>query len=223
MPYTLISLGFPYIFLARRTIDWVPWIGVSGCFKKPRESFANCVYQVRWWLYPQLICATSQIFSIRESAGQTSKSSISYTYTFDNRNDRITGTRGFHTKLFQEFAGLGGDASYFKAETENHISRSVLPGLVRGYATFPSWTPKRSDCCFVLLVAVQTVALSACSGLLWSFSPTPSLFPDRFQLGGPLSVRSMRFAGLGPRDGCMFFSFYTKRCRFNIFYFQRIL
>ncbi|KAJ3922691.1 surface antigen-domain-containing protein [Lentinula edodes] len=113
--------------------------------------------------------------SIRESAGQTSKSSISYTYSFDNRNDRITGTRGFYTKLFQEFAGLGGDASYFKAETENHISRSVLPGL--------------------------TVALSACSGLLWSFSPTPSLFPDRFQLGGPLSVRSMRFAGLGPRDG----------------------
>ncbi|KAJ3802709.1 mitochondrial protein [Lentinula aff. detonsa] len=115
--------------------------------------------------------------SIRESAGQTSKSSLSYTYTFDNRDDRITGTRGFHTKFFSELAGLGlgGDASYFKAETENHVSRSVLPGV--------------------------TVALSACSGVLWGLLPAPSLFPDRFQLGGPLSVRSMRFAGLGPRDG----------------------
>ncbi|KAJ4472138.1 surface antigen-domain-containing protein [Lentinula aciculospora] len=112
--------------------------------------------------------------SIREAAGQTSKSSLSYTYTFDNRDDRITGTRGFHTKLFQEFAGLGGDASYFKVETESHVSRPILPGV--------------------------SIALSACSGLLWSFTPSPSLFPDRFQLGGPLSVRSMRFAGLGPRD-----------------------
>ncbi|KIK65641.1 hypothetical protein GYMLUDRAFT_39139 [Collybiopsis luxurians FD-317 M1] len=112
--------------------------------------------------------------SVREAAGQTSKSSLSYTYTFDNRDDRITGTRGFYSKVFQEFAGLGGDASYLKAETEHHISRPILPGV--------------------------TLSLSACSGLLWSFAG-PSLFPDRFQLGGPLSVRSMRFAGLGPRDG----------------------
>ncbi|KAF5393977.1 hypothetical protein D9757_000332 [Collybiopsis confluens] len=112
--------------------------------------------------------------SVREAAGQTSKSSLSYTYTFDNRDDHITGTRGFHTKVFQEYAGLGGDASYFKAETEHHLSRPIVSGA--------------------------TLSLSASSGFLWSFA-SPSLLPDRFQLGGPLSVRSMRFAGLGPRDG----------------------
>jgi outer membrane protein insertion porin family len=29
----------------------------------------------------------------------------------------------------------------------------------------------------------------------------PSSFPDRFQLGGPTSVRSFRANGLGPKDG----------------------
>ncbi|KAF9076566.1 mitochondrial protein [Rhodocollybia butyracea] len=116
----------------------------------------------------------SASISIREAAGQTFKSSLSHTYTFDNRDDRITGAQGFSTKVFQEFAGLGGDASYYKGETETHISRSIMPGV--------------------------TLSVSACSGLLWSFA-SPSLFSDRFQLGGPLSVRSMRFAGLGPQDG----------------------
>ncbi|KAK0189768.1 hypothetical protein F5146DRAFT_638985 [Armillaria mellea] len=35
---------------------------------------------------------------------------------------------------------------------------------------------------------------------MWALS-RPTLFPDRFQLGGPLSVRSFQSNGLGPRDG----------------------
>ncbi|KAL0580908.1 hypothetical protein V5O48_001102 [Marasmius crinis-equi] len=113
-------------------------------------------------------------FSTREAAGQSSKSSVSYNYTLDTRDDRTTATRGFYTKLSQELAGVGGGVSFYKAETRNNISRQVLPGV--------------------------SLSLSACSGLLWSFD-RQSLFSDRFQAGGPLSVRSFRQNGLGPRDG----------------------
>ena len=39
-------------------------------------------------------------------------------------------TRGFMTKLFQEFAGLGGQAAFYKAEIDGQISRTLLPGIV---------------------------------------------------------------------------------------------
>ncbi|KAK7471006.1 hypothetical protein VKT23_002419 [Stygiomarasmius scandens] len=116
----------------------------------------------------------SASMSIRQSAGQTTKSSVSYTFIKDTRDDNLLGTRGHFTKIYQEIAGLGGDASFYKVETENHLSRQLAPGL--------------------------TVSLSACSGLLWSLSQQ-SLFPDRFQLGGPSSLRSFRVNGLGPKDG----------------------
>lgn len=42
---------------------------------------------------------------------------------------------------------------------------------------------------------------------MWALS-RPTLFPDRFQLGGPLSVRSFQSNGLGPRDGRKCFTHY---------------
>ncbi|KAK1226033.1 hypothetical protein PQX77_010992 [Marasmius sp. AFHP31] len=74
-------------------------------------------------------------FSIREAAGQTSKSSVSYTYTVDTRDDRLSATRGFYTRLSQELAGIGGGTSFYKAETENHISRPIIPGVVSVFRT----------------------------------------------------------------------------------------
>jgi outer membrane protein insertion porin family len=68
---------------------------------------------------------------MREAAGQTVKSSISHTWTRDNRDDEIAATRGFYTKLFQELAGLGGDASFYKVEAESQFSRKVSRGIVR--------------------------------------------------------------------------------------------
>ncbi|KII84672.1 hypothetical protein PLICRDRAFT_701821 [Plicaturopsis crispa FD-325 SS-3] len=112
--------------------------------------------------------------SMRAAAGQTSKSALSHTWTRDTRDDRHTATRGMYTKLFQQFAGLGGDASFYKAEAEGQISRPLFSGV--------------------------SVSLGARSGLLWSIG-RPSLFPDRFQLGGPVSIRSFRANSLGPRDG----------------------
>ena len=64
-------------------------------------------------------------YSMREAAGQTLKSSISHTWTRDTRDDRMTATQGLYTKLFQEFAGLGGDASFYKVEADSQLSRSL--------------------------------------------------------------------------------------------------
>ena len=68
---------------------------------------------------------------MREAAGQTSKSSVSYAYVLDTRNDKITPTRGYYAKFFNEYAGLGGDASFYKNELEGNISRPIYDGIVR--------------------------------------------------------------------------------------------
>ena len=47
---------------------------------------------------------------------------------------------------------------------------------------------------------MQVLSLSARCGLLYPLSPHGSFFFDRFQLGGPLSVRGVRWNGLGPTD-----------------------
>jgi outer membrane protein assembly factor BamA len=73
---------------------------------------------------------------MRESAGQSSKSSVSYSYTLDTRNDKLAPTKGYYVKCFNEYAGLGGDASFVKNELEGHTSRSVLDGIVRSPFVF---------------------------------------------------------------------------------------
>lgn len=48
---------------------------------------------------------------------------------------------------------------------------------------------------------MKSLSLSGRAGLLYSLQG-PSRFSDRFQLGGPLSVRMFRANAMGPRDGC---------------------
>ncbi|KAI0819457.1 surface antigen-domain-containing protein [Trametes gibbosa] len=116
----------------------------------------------------------SASISMREAAGQSVKSSIYHSWTRDTRDDRLLGTRGSYAKIFQEFAGLGGDTSFYKTEAHGQLARSLFPGL--------------------------TVSFAARTGLLWNLG-SKSYFSDRFQLGGPVSVRFFRQNGMGPRDG----------------------
>lgn len=117
---------------------------------------------------------TTASISMRESAGQTTKSSITHNYVIDTRDDRIAATRGKYVKFYNEYAGLGGDASFYKTELEGQISRPILDGI--------------------------SLSLAGRTGLLWGIS-RPTLFSDRFQLGGPTSVRAFKVNGMGPRDG----------------------
>lgn len=89
---------------------------------------------------------------MREAAGQTLKSSLSHTYTRDTRDDRITATRGYYTKLLQEFAGLGGDASHYKTEAEGQISRPVVDGVVSSFPPSTLQFLTVSICFFINLV-----------------------------------------------------------------------
>jgi len=116
----------------------------------------------------------SASISIREAAGQSVKSALSHTFQRDTRDDPFVPTRGVFTRLRQELAGFGGDASFLKSETEGCVSREVLPG-------------------WVLSAGLRT-------GILFPFGDKPSLFVDRFQLGGPTSVRLFRPNSMGPRD-----------------------
>ena len=53
-----------------------------------------------------------------------------HSYMRDTRDDALLGTRGSYVKLSQEFAGLGGDAQFYKAEGAGQLARRLLPGVV---------------------------------------------------------------------------------------------
>lgn len=135
--------------------------------------------------------------SIREAAGPSVKSALSHTFTCDTRDDPFASTRGSFLKLKQEYAGLGGDAHFIKAEQEGSISR----WLGGGYSA--SLTARSG---FLLPLSSASSSSSRSSlGSSSSSSPSPtgaakSLFPDRYHLGGPTSVRHFRLNSLGPKD-----------------------
>ncbi|KAF9521807.1 surface antigen-domain-containing protein [Crepidotus variabilis] len=115
--------------------------------------------------------------SMREQSGSSFKSSLSHTFMYDTRDDRIAAKKGGYVKTGLGAIGLGGDAKFYKIEVEGQVSRGL-------------WES-------------GSVSLAARSGLLWGLGrrkPT-TLFSDRFQLGGPTSVRGFKANGMGPRDG----------------------
>jgi len=138
------------------------------------------------------VCVQLDLCSIREDAGQTVKSSVSHLWIKDTRDDKIAASRGYYVKFFHELAGLSGDVSFYKVDVESQLSRSFGHGLVR----------------FKLLLGIvlnfslniQGLSLSARSGFLKAIAGR-SHFSDRFQLGGPLSLRSFKANGMGPRHG----------------------
>lgn len=69
--------------------------------------------------------------SIRQAAGASTKSSIFHNWTRDTRDDPIMATKGGYVKLSHEFAGIGGDASFYKAQSETVISRRITSNAVR--------------------------------------------------------------------------------------------
>ncbi|KAL7009651.1 hypothetical protein EMMF5_000559 [Cystobasidiomycetes sp. EMM_F5] len=112
--------------------------------------------------------------TIRNAAGLSVKSALSHTLLRDTRDDPFIATRGMYTRLVQEYAGLGGDATFIKSENEAQISRPIGGGC--------------------------TLSLALRGGLLYPLGGKPSHMLDRFHLGGPTSVRMFKMNGLGPRD-----------------------
>lgn len=125
---------------------------------------------------------------MRTDAGDSLKSSISHTWTNDQRDYPLLPSRGYLLKSSFELAGYGplqGDVAFSKSEFESQ-------------AAIPLPIPYFEGSAF-------TIGLRG--GLLYplalgsSSTPTQSRINDRFQLGGPSDVRGFRLSGLGPRDG----------------------
>ena len=105
--------------------------------------------------------------------GSQTTSSVGLAYTLDQRNSPVDPSAGYRLKVSAEYAGLGGDSQYTKAE-----------GSIKGYASLLD----------------EDVILSAEleAGALW-YRDGPSRITDRFFLGGD-SLRGFERGGVGPRD-----------------------
>ncbi|KAG9307255.1 hypothetical protein G9A89_017083 [Geosiphon pyriformis] len=110
--------------------------------------------------------------SIRESAGHSLKSSITYLFVRDKRDDIMLPGRGYYIKLFQEFAGLGGDVHFMKHELESQVNFSLGKGFI--------------------------LSGSYRNGILLPLKNQKSKISDRFFLGGAQSIRGFKLNGIGP-------------------------
>ncbi|KIY43211.1 hypothetical protein FISHEDRAFT_53949 [Fistulina hepatica ATCC 64428] len=171
--------------LFRTRNDWTSFAsctedqrGFRAAYNKGDPKTSTGTHEFAFQVITRHICdlTPSASISIRRCAGQSLKTSISHTYVHDSRDDRLAATRGYYAKITQELAGIGGrDARFYKVSAEGQISRPMWRGL--------------------------SAALSARGGVLFGLGDAPTYLSDRFQLGGPLSVRGFKSNGLGPRDG----------------------
>lgn len=165
---------------------------VRATWLSPARDLHNLAYSGTWRQITGLSAAASP--TVRADAGDSMKSSLTYTFTRDRRDNPMLPQSGYLLKAITEIAGVGplrGDVAFSKSQIEVAGAVPVpLPG-----------------------VSSSRTGISFGGGLrfgaLWplplGWSPKaeviPSLINDRFQLGGPTDVRGFKIGGLGPRDG----------------------
>ncbi len=129
--------------------------------------------------------------TIRNDAGDSVKSSISHSWSLDQRDNPLLPSRGHSSKSTLELAGWGplqGDVAFGKAEFEAQGAIPIpIPGI-KGESGVSLTTGLRTGILYPLPLGAENEA-------------KPSRVNDRFQLGGPTDVRGFRLSGLGPRDG----------------------
>lgn len=113
--------------------------------------------------------------------GTSVKSSLSYEYTLDRRDNPALPTKGSFLSVSTELAGLGGDTNFLKGQFLLQRCFPIHPRL--------------------------SLDLSCTAGhiLPWSSFTRPDSLSqvkinDRFFFGGPLFLRGFKFGGIGPRS-----------------------
>ncbi|KAL8715148.1 MAG: hypothetical protein Q9220_001105 [cf. Caloplaca sp. 1 TL-2023] len=128
---------------------------------------------------------------VRGDAGDSVKSSITYSVTNDQRDYPLLPQSGYFSRSTLELAGWGplqGDVAFGKAEIEGQSAVPVsIPGI-KGNSGFAFTTGIKAGLMYPLPLGFGS-------------KPQASRVNDRFQLGGPTDVRGFRLGGLGPRDG----------------------
>ncbi|KAI1637770.1 surface antigen-domain-containing protein [Biscogniauxia mediterranea] len=130
--------------------------------------------------------------TVRNDAGDSVKSAVSYIFQRDRRNNPMLPQSGYLVKTTTEVAGwgpLGGDVGFSKSEMELSGALPIpLPGI-KGFSGVSIGGGLRAGMLYPLPLSY---ALDGAS---------PSRINDRFTLGGPTDVRGFSLGGLGPRDG----------------------
>ncbi|SJX63133.1 related to SAM50-essential component of the SAM or TOB complex of the mitochondrial outer membrane [Sporisorium reilianum f. sp. reilianum] len=146
------------------------------------------------------------------------KSALSWTWVRESRDSPVLPSRGSKVRTLLEYAGLGGDAQHVKAEVEASTGRHFSPlqwlfpslststsATASPFLEEPSQEASSSDADAALSAALPSLhpiftTLTFRSGLLHPLSPSSAHFSDRFQLGGPTSLRMFRHSSLGPKS-----------------------
>ncbi|KAI0601173.1 surface antigen-domain-containing protein [Biscogniauxia sp. FL1348] len=130
--------------------------------------------------------------TVRNDAGDSVKSAVSYIFQRDRRNNPMLPQSGYLVKTTTEVAGwgaLGGDVGFSKSEMELSGALPIpLPGI-KGFSGVSIGGGLRAGMLYPLPLSY---ALDGAA---------PSRLNDRFTLGGPTDVRGFSLGGLGPRDG----------------------
>ncbi|OAD02637.1 hypothetical protein MUCCIDRAFT_153430 [Mucor lusitanicus CBS 277.49] len=137
----------------------------------------------------------SASLSIRQQVGDSLKSSINHVFVRERRDDILLPSNGHYVRIAQELSGLFGvgNAHFFKTELESQYCKQFGGGhiiLDKENKEFLGVHPG---------LVISTTFRAGCLANL-SESDKASTVSDRFLLGGPLSVRGFRNAGIGPRD-----------------------
>jgi len=112
-----------------------------------------------------------------EAEGEQLVSKVGLTFLRDNRDTLIFTRRGNRTSILNEFAGLGGDVSYWKMEAR---TAHFIP-------TFDTLE--------------QSLSIVARIGSVAPYGNSEEVpFYDRFYLGGPETLRGFDYREIGPRD-----------------------
>lgn len=141
--------------------------------------------------------------TVRGEAGDSTKSSISHTWTSDTRNHPYIPTTGRLLKTRTEVAGIGplaGDVGFMKSEFEFHAG---LP-LANPFTALTSFLSNSANSLksngYSLTTGFRTGVMFPLP-IGFSRFCSPSRINDRFQLGGATNVRGFYEGGIGPSDG----------------------
>lgn len=113
----------------------------------------------------------SDVFDVNKVNGLTS--SLSAIIEYDKRNDRLMPSDGVYGRLSYEYAGLGGDIQFYKAEANVRYYQKLFWDVVF-----------RNNLAY---------------GVLGAMGGKPEPFTEYFRLGGPNNLRGYGFRRVGTR------------------------
>ncbi|MCA3554082.1 outer membrane protein assembly factor BamA [Aestuariivirga sp.] len=142
-------------------------------FRIDEYSGINFRYGLSWRDVNQ-ISKSQASPAVIESQGESTKSAVQATYTWDNLDNPVRPTNGFRGQLEGEIAGLGGDVDYGKLEAHGWYFLPVYEDAV-------------------------VLKIEANAGQLLPFNGDNARLQDRFFKGGD-TFRGFQPAGVGPRQ-----------------------